>query len=60
MTEEELKIGYFNQLISEYIEAKRAGETDSIGVWAALHTDLDGDEELFGDFLIYANKKQIQ
>lgn len=54
MTEKELKIGYFNQLIEEYIEARRAGETDSLAVWAACHTYLDSDEELFADFLIYA------
>ena len=55
MTEKELKIGYFNGIIEEYVEAKRRGEIiDTLGVWAACHTDLDSDEELFGEFLIYA------
>lgn len=55
MTEKELKIGYFNGIIEEYVEAKRRDETtDTLSVWAACHTDLDSDEELFGEFLIYA------
>lgn len=57
MTEKELKIGYFNQIIEQYVEAKRRGETtDTLGVWAALHSDLDSDDEDFGEFLVYANK----
>jgi hypothetical protein len=56
MTEKELKIGYFNGIIEQYCEARRRGDTDTLGVWAACHTDLDSDEELFGEFLIYAQK----
>lgn len=56
MTEKELKIGYFNQLIEEYVEARRDGETDSLAVWVACHSNLDSDDKEFGEFLIYANK----
>lgn len=61
MTEKELKIGYFNGIIEEYVEAKRRGETtDTLGVWVACHTDLDSDDELFGEFLIYAQKTNYE
>lgn len=56
---QEEKQKYFDELINKYLEAKKNGETDSIGVWAACYTDIDGDNELFGDFLIYVNSKQI-
>lgn len=60
MTEKELKIGYFNGIIERYCEARRRGEIDILGVWAACHTDLDSDEELFGEFLIYAQKTNYE
>lgn len=57
MTEKELKIGYFNQLIEEYVEARRyKDEKDSLAVWVACHSDLDSDDKEFSEFLIYAEK----